>query len=131
MKFWSSTLNIRSYVAIGAFIMMIFWWLWQIVPQRVGDGMEYYALFFAWADSLRPWMSEESFRAHHTFFLKSSVVGLFPRDMLESAFPSLHPSLHLGGTSDFNHFWFYSFLAFLSSKLLPGLDLHNELHKSS
>ena len=126
MKFWSSTLNIRSYVAIGAFFMMIFWWFWQIVPQRVGDGMEYYALFFAWADSLRPWMSEESFRAYQTFFLKSSVIGLYPRDFLESAFPSLH----LGGTSDFNHFWFYSFLAFLSSKLLPGLDLHNEPHKS-
>ena len=126
MMSWLSKRQISPYLAIAIFFMLVFGWLCQVTPQRVGDGGEYYALFFAWAETLRPWMTQESFNGYETFFLKSSVAGLNPRESLESAFPALH----LGATSDFNHFWFYSFLAFLSSKLIFGFDLQHEPHKS-
>lgn len=36
----------------------------QLPVIRIGDGMEYYALFFAWTETLRPWMNEVSFSAY-------------------------------------------------------------------
>lgn len=88
---------------------------------RVGDGMEYYGLFYAWSQTLRPWMNETSFVLYQQLHESGSIVGTLDRSYLEAAFPALR----LGETADFNHFWFYSLLAALVNApfALVGLSL--------
>ena len=117
---------IIPYIAIGISLMIIYALLWQLTPQRIGDGSEYYALFYAWYDTLRPWMTETSFNSYELLHSKFEIVGLVSRELLETDFPALH----LSGSSDFNHFWFYSFLAFLVSKFLGFLGIHLGPHES-
>jgi len=95
-------------------------------PQRVGDGSEYYALFYAWKDTLRPWMTVRSFDSYELLTKQSNIIGMVPRITLEQYFPSLR----LPNTADFNHFWFYSFLAFLSSKLLSIIGFQGNAHQA-
>ncbi|MGN6549630.1 MAG: hypothetical protein ACTHJ3_07045, partial [Pararhizobium sp.] len=74
---------------------------------RVGDGMEYYGMFLAWVETHRPWMNAASFAAYERLHDAGTIIGTLPADYLKNAFPLLH----LRDTADFNHFWFYSFLA--------------------
>lgn len=74
---------------------------------RIGDGSEYYALFFAWRDAGRPWMTDATWRAYDALRLTGHVAGLVPAAPLREAFGTL--DVH-GGT-DVHHFWFYSGLA--------------------
>jgi len=114
------------YLAIGISLMIIYAMLWQLTPQRVGDGSEYYALFYAWHDTLRPWMTDISFNSYELLRSKLEISGLVPREWLESAFPALR----LSDSADFNHFWFYSFLAFLVSKFLEIFRIDLGVHES-
>ncbi|QHG63830.1 hypothetical protein [Pseudomonas putida] len=78
-------------------------------------------MFLAWLQTLRPWMTAPAFDAYQQLFLSHTISGFMPADFLANMFPDLR----LGATADFNHFWFYSFLAFLPAKLagLFGLSL--------
>lgn len=116
--------GISAYVWIVLSLLFVFIVLWRLPPQRVGDGSEYYAMYFAWLDTLRPWMSAISFNAYQQLFLSNTIVGVVPGDSLAHSFPALK----LGVTADFNHFWFYSFLAFFVAKVVGlfgvGLEPH-------
>lgn len=113
------------YILIAFTLLIIYAVLGRLTPQRVGDGAEYYALFYAWTDTLRPWMTARSFDSYELLVTQSNIIGLVPREWLEHVFPSLR----LGDTADFNHFWFYSFLAFFSAKLLTIVGLPGGAHQ--
>jgi len=75
----------------------------------IGDGPEYYAMFFAWSECFRPWMTPPSFASYGEFVQSGGIRHLIAADTLHGAFPGLR----IGEQSDFNHFWFYSFLAYI------------------
>jgi hypothetical protein len=93
-------------------------------PQLVGDGAEYYAMFFAWKDTLRPFMTEASWTAINTLSTSGEIANFIPVERLRDDFPALRA----GDTSDFNHFWLYSALAALvsaaASVVHVGLSAH-------
>lgn len=79
-----------------------------ILPTiRVGDGMEYYAMFLAWSDTARPWMTEHSWAFYQNLFQSQTIGGMLDAATVKNMFPALR----IGATADFNHFWFYSLLA--------------------
>ncbi len=84
---------------------------------RVGDGSEYYALFIAWRDTLRPFMTPASWAGYAAFFEAHQVPYLVAPDALKAAFPALVS----GNTADFNHFWFYGLIPALVARLLAPL----------
>lgn len=106
--------RISAYVWIALSLLFVFIALWRLPPQRVGDGSEYYAMYLAWLETLRPWMSIASFNSYQQLFLSNTIIGVVPGDALANSFPALK----LGATADFNHFWFYSFLAFFVAKVV-------------
>jgi hypothetical protein len=116
--------GISAYVWIALSLFFVFIVLWRLPPQRVGDGSEYYAMYLAWLETLRPWMSVTSFNAYQQLFLSNSIVGLVPGDSLANSFPALK----LGASADFNHFWFYSFLAFSVAKVMGLFGVALEPH---
>jgi hypothetical protein len=93
-------------------------------PARVGDGGEYYAMFFAWKDTLRPYMTEVSWREVGALWSSGEVADFTPIEMLREAFPALR----LGATADFNHFWFYSALAAAASALASVIHIPLSAH---
>lgn len=99
------------YALIALALGLCFYWLNRIPSYRVGDGGEYYALYYAWLDSLRPWMSASSYIAYQNFVEHSQISGHVSSEFLAQAFPSLR----VGQTADFNHFWLYSLLAYVIS----------------
>lgn len=88
-------------------------------PVRVGDGSEYYALYIAWKETFRPWMSAEALAGYKRLFDSGAIQGLVSPDGLVNAFPALK----LGNTFDLNHFWFYSMLAAIVGKLATFVGL--------
>ncbi|MEX3941235.1 hypothetical protein AB4Y44_17100 [Paraburkholderia sp. BR10937] len=87
----------------------------RLTPTRVGDGSEYYALFLAWKDTLRPFMTPASWAQYTALFDSGAIRAMVPLQQLMGMFPALR----LGVTADVNHFWAYSGLtAFLS--LIPS-----------
>jgi hypothetical protein len=118
--------KVVPYILVGFSLLAIYGILWRLTPQRVGDGGEYYGLFCAWSDTLRPWMTDKAFASYELLALHNNISGLPSRELLWNAFPSLR----VGGTADFNHFWFYSFLAFGASKLLAVVGMSNGPHQS-
>ncbi len=103
-----------------------FVWLGGWEPQRVGDGAEYYALFLAWSETGRPWLSPAAFDAYDAFARYGGVAGVPPREWLEGQFPALR----LGGGADLNHFWFYSLMAFAIFRAMDLLDFGAAVHRS-
>lgn len=102
-------------------VLLLIALLFALVPQRVGDGSEYYALYLAWAKTLRPWMNPESLVEYGRLVASGQVPGLVPDQILANTFPSLR----IRDTFDFNHFWLYSLLAAAVGKLaaLMGVTL--------
>ncbi|WP_338576053.1 hypothetical protein V6L78_11775 [Pseudomonas canadensis] len=100
--------SLMIYFWIALFTLLFFIFLSKLTPQRVGDGNEYYALYLAWKETLRPWMNDSSYHAFQQLYLNNSIAGMMPEDWLRG----YSPALRLRDESDFNHFWFYSFLAF-------------------
>jgi hypothetical protein len=87
----------------------------RLTPTRVGDGSEYYALFLAWRNTLRPFMTPASWAQYSALFDSGAIRAMVPLQQLMDMFPALR----LGTTADTNHFWAYSGLtAFLS--LIPS-----------
>ena len=118
--------KILPYAFIALALGLSFYWLNGVASYRVGDGGEYYALYYAWLDSLRPWMSAHSFIAYQNFIEHSQITGHVSSELLAQAFPSLR----VGQTADFNHFWFYSLLAFVVSIPFRILGLPLDAHAS-
>lgn len=120
-----SRLNINHLLLLGGLCCILVFML--ILPaQRVGDGSEYYAMYLSWQETLRPYMTEKVYQAYAKFMASGQVPGLVSRTQLENAFPALR----LGTTSDFNHFWLFSFLAFVIGKLASLLQIEIRLHTS-
>ena len=94
--------------------------------NRVGDGSEYYAMFLAWSECHRPWMTESSFKAYDDLCKENRISGLITVDDLRNAFPSLR----VAGTADFNHFWFYSLLAYFASLILKIVTASCGVHSA-
>ena len=120
------TKAVLPYAVIVACIGMIFFILGQVKAVRVGDGSEYYALFLAWRDGRRPWMTPETFLQYEEFYARSGIEALLSSEWLAQAFPSLR----VGETADFNHFWFYSLLAVVVYQLAAVVGLTLSVHAS-
>ncbi|MQT47215.1 hypothetical protein GHO40_10805 [Pseudomonas helleri] len=100
--------SLMVYFWIALSILLLFMYLPKLTPQRVGDGNEYYALYLAWKETLRPWMNDASYQAFQQLYQSNTISGMMPEDWLRG----YSPALRLRDESDFNHFWLYSFLAF-------------------
>lgn len=111
----------RPYLLLCLAVALAFLLLSRLPAQRVGDGAEYYAMFYAWTEAWRPWTTAASQAAYDALLASQKVIGLVPRASFDAAFAALR----IGETTDFNHFWFYSLLAALCHQLaaLAGLDL--------
>lgn len=118
--------QIAPYLLIGAALLLLFVVLGHMRPVRVGDGSEYYGLFYAFEAGHRPWMAPQAYAAYERLFASGSVLGLVPREFLANAFTALR----VGETSDFNHFWFYSLLAFGCNKLAALFGIALSVHRS-
>lgn len=93
---------------------------------RVGDGSEYYAMFQTWFVSHFPWMTQAAYDAYGQLALSGNIRNMVSQEYLEN----IYPELHLGITSDFNHFWFYSFLAAIFSKVFSLLNVNLTVHSA-
>ncbi len=113
--------RLKPYVAIVLALVILFVLLARLQPVRVGDGSEYYALYYAWELTHRPWMIAPAYEAYGQLVQSGAIRDMVPADALANWFTALR----VGPTSDFNHFWFYSLLAALCGKLaaLVGLQL--------
>lgn len=80
-----------------------------LLPRvRIGDGSEYYAMFYAWADGGRPYMTDKAWDSFDKLANGTAVSGYFlTKERLKAAFKALS----VRDTQDFNHFWLYSSLA--------------------
>lgn len=76
-------------------------------PIRVGDGSEYYAMAIAWSSTHKPFMSEKSWQLYNSLVDSEEIENLLNVTKLAHQ----PPAVKIGETADFNHFWFYSFLA--------------------
>lgn len=82
-------------------------------PVLVGDGREYYALSIAWSSTHKPYMTDASWQKYSLLENSGEIAGLNNAPRLKDLFPALR----LGSSADFNHFWFYSFLAAVISEI--------------
>lgn len=114
------------YLLIALASALVFWLMSRLPAQRVGDGSEYYAMFYAWSAAWRPWTTAASHAAYDALLHSGTVGGLVTRDWFDTYFGALH----IGATTDFNHFWFYSLLAVLCQKLLLLVGVHLAPHAS-
>lgn len=78
-----------------------------LVPTRVGDGTEYYAMYLAWINDHRPFITEHTWAAVRSLYDSHVIRNFVPAQQLYAQFPELR----LGSTADFNHFWMYSLFA--------------------
>lgn len=116
---------VSPYLQIFAVLLVLFLILNRMPGVRVGDGSEYYGLFYAWMVGQRPWMTLAAYDAYASLVASNSIVGLVPVTTLSSAFEALR----VGSTSDFNHFWFYSFLAAMVGKVAAMVGLALRAHQ--
>jgi hypothetical protein len=114
------------YLLIAVATILLFCWLGKRPGERVGDGSEYYAMFYAWDEGQRPWMDSAANAAYDKLQRSTEVVGLVPRPWFYEAFSELR----VGNTTDFNHFWFYSLLALVCQKLAMLLGIKLSIHAS-
>lgn len=118
--------KITPHLYIAVVLSLIFILLGSAPPTRVGDGGEYYALFYAWYETYRPWMTPASFDAYINLYASDEIANLTPREFFEWKFSALK----VGETADFNHFWFYSFAAFWIAKLFSAAGIFLGPHPS-
>lgn len=123
-------INLTKYIgylfALAISVLSFFVITYCLPPTRVGDGNEYYALFLAFKVSNLPWMTPLAYDQFSALFQSGKILGLIPVDDLRNSFPALR----VGETSDFNHFWLYSFLAFLTYKVFLLIKIVLSIHES-
>ncbi|MDQ8050668.1 hypothetical protein [Luteibacter sp.] len=110
------------YIVAGLFALAFLLYVSDLPAERVGDGSEYYALYLALKNYGHPWMSPGAFDLYSNFLGTGEVKGLIPTEQLRDLFPSLR----LGTTADFNHFWLYSGISALAARALGiiGVDVN-------
>ncbi len=118
--------NLVPYLYISLGLLVVFFILGRFNPQRVGDGGEYYALYYAWDTTFRPWMTSIAYSEYEKLYASHGINSLVSREWLENAFQALK----IRETADYNHFWFYSFLAFFCTKILSLLGVNLQIHES-
>lgn len=106
--------------------VLLFVFLKSYVPVRIGDGAEYYAMYFAWFKTYLPFMSGNSWSSFSKFIDANEVLGINELNFYLSQFPSLHKN----NTADFNHFWFYSFTSAIISLILSLVKIKISAHTS-
>ena len=123
----NSTLNRAGpYLYIALSLLVILFLISGPKIQRVGDGGEYYALYYAWETTGNPWMSSTAYDAYDELYNSNQITSMVPGEWLQDTFSALQ----VGSTSDYNHFWFYSFLAFICAKFLSLLGISLSAHES-
>lgn len=118
--------DLRSYFLIVLGLAIAFVVLRRLPAARVGDGSEYYALYLAFKETMRPWLTDASFTEYARLVREGRIIGMVPIDALANSFPALK----LGQTADFNHFWLYSFLAYAVSATLGNVGLQLSAHSA-
>ena len=98
----------------------------SLAPVRVGDGAEYYGLFLAFKSGMMPWMTPQAYEQYNELIQSGGIFGMVPPLDLQNAFSMLR----VGDTSDYNHFWFYSFIAFICYKVFLVAGLSLKVHQS-
>jgi hypothetical protein len=116
---------IAPYLAIAAALLVLLAVLGRIPGVRVGDGSEYYGLYYAWAFGHRPWMTPLAFDGYSALESMQAIHALVPRQALADAFPALR----IGATADFNHFWAYSLVAVICVKLASLVGIALTVHQ--
>ncbi len=76
-------------------------------------------MFFAWRDTLRPFMTAPAWESYQRFFDLHQVAAVVPTADLRASFPALVS----GATADFNHFWFYGLVPALIARAAVALHL--------
>lgn len=113
----TSTRLLLIFVAVGLFG---YFSLTHVAP-RTGDGSEYVAMFYAWRDGGRPFMTERAWESYDELYRSGAIPYLSDTEFMKGKFPTLA----YGGENDFNHFWFYSLLAALPGKALLILGIQS------
>lgn len=116
----------RGYALVVFSLVCIFALLRQLPATRVGDGAEYYGLYLAFEETMRPWLTTPAFLEYENLVREGRIGGLVSSELLQNAFPALR----IGATADFNHFWLYSFLAYSIAKLLGLVGLQLSPHSA-
>jgi hypothetical protein len=119
--------NVSGYAVATIVAVCVFVFAnWFLLPRRVGDGTEYYGMYFAWFLDHRPFMTPHSWSALAQLGHSNTIREFVPAAQLAETFPKLH----LGETSDFNHFWMYSLLAAVVSSMASYLGLPLGAHSA-
>ena len=90
----------------------------------VGDSADYYALYLAWKDTLRPFMTEPSWAEYARRAAAEAWYMPVPLDSARGA----ARAFTLGASADFAHFWFYSLLAATIGRSLEYLGVQLQIH---
>lgn len=114
------------YLLICLALLALFIMFGRQPAVRVGDGAEYYAMYYGWDVSHRPWMDPQSYAAYDRALASNLVEGLVPKAWFDAAFSQLQ----IGVTNDYNHFWFYSLLAVMTAKLAGLVGFKLGVHAS-
>lgn len=77
------------------------------IGDRVGDGMEYYAMLISIINSGQVFATHESLLLYDNYVAHTSSLGFLQSEFLHTSFPMLESN----GELVFPHFWFYSVLA--------------------
>ena len=104
---------------LGAFVAL----LNRSTTIFVGDSSEYYALYIAWKETLRPFMTEASWAEYARLSAVPNSPLVTPIDWMRKAV-----AFGSGSTADFNHFWFYSLLAAIIGSALRLVHVEVEAH---
>lgn len=118
--------GLKPYFGAILLLLVVFVWLAKLHPVRVGDGSEYYAMFLAWVVDHKPWMTTAAYKAYDALYSTNYIRALVPSDIVANQFPALKT----GDTSDFNHFWFYSFAAVICWKIASVVGVTLTIHQS-
>jgi hypothetical protein len=89
---------------------------------RVGDGSEYIAMYLAWKETGRPFLSSVVAQHYEELRQSQAILGMVPFSWFGENFPALK----LGDTQDVNHFWFYSLLAAPIGKIGSAIGLFRD-----
>jgi hypothetical protein len=92
----------------------------------VGDSADYYSLYIAWKSTLRPFMTDA---AWVEYARRAGLENWFMVVPVESA-RHVTEGLRLGGTADFNHFWFYSLMAAILGRALELVHAQVQVHSA-
>lgn len=116
---WSRAATRKASIWLAVVVMMLFFLLTlKLPPQRVGDGSEYYALYYAIHDGHRTFMTEPAWAKYDHLHDDRKIAYLVDTDSLRAVFPAL--SQRSG--ADFNHFWFYSAMAAILGSWLAAIE---------